>query len=98
MLSGNPSLWGLFRLASTCRMYAMHTPVDSSGRCFLEYDKLTDEHFTFFASSQASIARCLYEPDFPNHPLEVGGLTFNISLPLQCITNIYDILLCMLQT
>ncbi|XP_025081693.1 uncharacterized protein LOC112556684 isoform X2 [Pomacea canaliculata] len=68
---GNPSLWGLFRLASTCRMYAMHTPVDSSGRCFLEYDKLTDEHFTFFASSQASIARCLYEPDFPNHPLEV---------------------------
>ena len=69
---GHPTLPSMMIITSAARIYAMHLPIDESGRSFFEYDKLTSNRYTFFSSLLVKISPCMYDTSVPKWPLEVS--------------------------
>ena len=60
-VAGNISAWKIQRLLTACRFFAYHTPNETTGVCFLEYDKLTSNVLTFMASTKTHIYKPVYD-------------------------------------
>ncbi|ESO85703.1 hypothetical protein LOTGIDRAFT_229494 [Lottia gigantea] len=67
----NPSISSLLMLPMTARAYAYHKPMDQSGATFLDYAKMTADHFTFMVSVVMEIESTMYDPLIDKIPLDV---------------------------
>lgn len=61
VVAGNLNAWKLQRLLTACRIFAYHTPNESTGTTFLEYDRMTTDCYTFMASTRTVFMRSLFD-------------------------------------
>ncbi len=59
------------RLMGAGRYFAYHYPLDDSGHTFMDYGAMTDDIFTFMASSEFEIDKAMYDVHGPKWPLQV---------------------------
>jgi len=57
---GNFSIWRILQWLTTARLIAYHQPNPSTGKTFLEYDRMTSDLYTFIASTKATVSKDLY--------------------------------------
>ncbi|KAK6181632.1 hypothetical protein SNE40_009453 [Patella caerulea] len=68
---GNPSITSIMKVLMSARAYAYHNPIDSTGATFLDYAKMTDDCFTFMASSEIEVEKMMYDIQVVKTPLDV---------------------------
>ena len=59
--SGHINIRSLQSMLTAARFLAYHTKDEQTGCAFLEYDKLTEDKFTFMASTKVTVNKRLYE-------------------------------------